>query len=53
VDADARRRRHPGRVRRRGPLRGAMRLAQPLVKRMVGREFAGYHENLRRNVEGA
>jgi uncharacterized protein YndB with AHSA1/START domain len=36
-----------------GPLRGAMRLAEPLVKRMVGREFAGYHENLRRNVERA
>jgi hypothetical protein len=28
-----------------------MRLAQPLVKRMLGRQFAKYHENLRRNVE--
>jgi uncharacterized protein YndB with AHSA1/START domain len=34
-----------------GPLSGAMRLAEPLVKRMMGREFAKYHENLRRNVE--
>jgi hypothetical protein len=30
-----------------------MRLAEPLVKRMMGREFANYHDNLRRNVEGA
>jgi uncharacterized protein YndB with AHSA1/START domain len=34
-----------------GPLTGPMRLAEPLVKRMLGRQFAKYHENLRRNVE--
>jgi hypothetical protein len=28
-----------------------MRLAGPIVGRMVGRQFAEYHENLRRNVE--
>jgi carbon monoxide dehydrogenase subunit G len=27
-----------------GPLNGAMRLAEPLVRRMMGREFAKYHE---------
>jgi len=35
-----------------GPLSGPMRLAGPLVKLMLGREFARYHANLRRNVEG-
>jgi uncharacterized protein YndB with AHSA1/START domain len=34
-----------------GELRGVMRLAQPIVKRMLDRQFAGYHANLRRNVE--
>ena len=34
-----------------GELRGAMRFAAPIVSRMVGRQFAGYHEHLRRNVE--
>ena len=34
-----------------GELTGAMRLAAPLIARLVGREFRGYHENLRRNVE--
>jgi len=34
-----------------GELRGVMRIAGPIVKRMMGRQFAGYHENLRRNVE--
>lgn len=34
-----------------GELRGLMRLAGPIVGRMVGRQFAEYHENLRRNVE--
>jgi carbon monoxide dehydrogenase subunit G len=36
-----------------GELSGASRLFQPLIKRMVARQFAGYHENLRRQVEGA
>jgi uncharacterized protein YndB with AHSA1/START domain len=34
-----------------GELRGPMRLAGPIVRRMIDRQFAGYHENLRRNVE--
>ena len=34
-----------------GELHGAMRLAGPVVRRMLERQFAGYHENLRRNVE--
>jgi uncharacterized protein YndB with AHSA1/START domain len=34
-----------------GDLRGPMRLAQPLIKRMMSRQFAGYHENLRRRLE--
>jgi uncharacterized protein YndB with AHSA1/START domain len=34
-----------------GVLRGLMRLAGPIAKRMVDRQFAEYHENLRRNVE--
>jgi uncharacterized protein YndB with AHSA1/START domain len=34
-----------------GELHGLMRAAGPLVKRMIGRQFAAYHENLRRNVE--
>ena len=36
-----------------GPLQGAMRFAQPIVRRIIARQFAQYHENLRRNVEGA
>ena len=36
-----------------GELPGAMRLAGPLMKRLVARQFAGYHENLRRSLEGA
>jgi hypothetical protein len=36
-----------------GELSGAARLFQPLIKRMVARQFAGYHENLRRQLEGA
>jgi hypothetical protein len=28
-----------------------MRLAEPIFKIAMGREFAKYHENLRRNVE--
>lgn len=34
-----------------GPLRGAMRFATPIVRRVVDRQFRAYHENLRRNVE--
>ena len=34
-----------------GDLRGPMRLAQPLIKRLMSRQFAGYHENLRRRLE--
>jgi uncharacterized protein YndB with AHSA1/START domain len=34
-----------------GELRGVMRLAAPILSRVVGRQFAGYHQNLRRNVE--
>jgi uncharacterized protein YndB with AHSA1/START domain len=34
-----------------GQLHGAMRLLGPLTKRILNRQFAGYHEKLRRNVE--
>jgi uncharacterized protein YndB with AHSA1/START domain len=34
-----------------GELRGMMRIAGPLVRRMMDRQFARYHDNLRRNVE--
>jgi carbon monoxide dehydrogenase subunit G len=34
-----------------GPLPRPMRLLQPLMQRIVARQFAGYHEKLRRNVE--
>jgi uncharacterized protein YndB with AHSA1/START domain len=34
-----------------GPLKGAAKLAGPIVRRAMARQFAGYHENLRRNVE--
>jgi uncharacterized protein YndB with AHSA1/START domain len=34
-----------------GELRGPLRLAGPIVRRVLDRQFAGYHENLRRNVE--
>jgi carbon monoxide dehydrogenase subunit G len=34
-----------------GEIRGPMRFLGPVVKRMIGRQFAGYHETLRRNVE--
>jgi uncharacterized protein YndB with AHSA1/START domain len=36
-----------------GPLRGLMGLAEPIVKRAMRRQFAEYHENLRRNVESS
>ena len=34
-----------------GDLGGPMRLLQPLAKRMLAKQFAAYHENLRRNLE--
>jgi hypothetical protein len=34
-----------------GELRGVMRLLGPLTRRMMGRQFAGYHDTLRRNIE--
>ena len=34
-----------------GELHGAMRIAQPLMKRLLARQFAGYHRNLRRQIE--
>jgi uncharacterized protein YndB with AHSA1/START domain len=34
-----------------GELRGPMRLLQPLAKLAIARQMAGYHRNLRRNVE--
>ena len=36
-----------------GQLRGPLRFAEPLVKRAMAREFAGYHRNLCRNLVGA
>ena len=35
-----------------GPLPGPLRLLDPIGRRVLGRQFAGYHENLRRNLEG-
>jgi uncharacterized protein YndB with AHSA1/START domain len=34
-----------------GEMRGAMRLLGPLTKRLIGRQFAGYHKTLARNIE--
>lgn len=34
-----------------GEMRGLMRLLEPIGGRMMRRQFAGYHENLRVNVE--
>jgi uncharacterized protein YndB with AHSA1/START domain len=34
-----------------GQLKGAMRLLGPLAARIIARQFRGYHENLRRNLE--
>jgi carbon monoxide dehydrogenase subunit G len=34
-----------------GELPGVPRLLQPLAKRLLARQMAGYHQNLRRNVE--
>jgi carbon monoxide dehydrogenase subunit G len=36
-----------------GQLKGAMRLLGPLAARMIARQFRGYHEHLRRNLEEA
>ena len=36
-----------------GDLPGPMKLLSPVIARLVGREFKGYHENLRRAVEGS
>ena len=36
-----------------GELRGATRVFEPVFKRLIARQFAGYHRNLRRNVESA
>ena len=36
-----------------GELRGPLRLLGPLTKRLIARQFAGYHESLRRNVEAS
>ncbi|HEX3976642.1 MAG TPA: hypothetical protein VHW96_10280 [Solirubrobacteraceae bacterium] len=33
-----------------GELSGLMRLGEPLVKRAMARQFAGYHRNVQRNV---
>ena len=34
-----------------GELRGPLRVLRPLVKRLIARQFAGYHRKLRRNLE--
>ncbi len=34
-----------------GPLSGAMRLLEPVTKRLMARQFAGYHDKLRQNLE--
>jgi uncharacterized protein YndB with AHSA1/START domain len=34
-----------------GELRGPMRFLEPIVKRLMARQFAAYHRNLRRNVQ--
>ncbi len=36
-----------------GELGGPMRLLEPIVKRLMGRQFAAYHRNLRRNLAAA
>lgn len=36
-----------------GALPGLLRLAEPIVGRLMGRQFAQYHENLRREVEAS
>jgi hypothetical protein len=34
-----------------GRLQGPLRIATPIIKRIIDRQFRTYHENLRRNVE--
>lgn len=36
-----------------GEARGVMRVLQPVAKLVIARQMAGYHRNLRRNVEAA
>ena len=36
-----------------GELTGLMKLLEPLARRGLARQFAGYHENLRRHLERA
>jgi carbon monoxide dehydrogenase subunit G len=36
-----------------GELRGAWRLLTPVISRAMGRQFRGYHDTLRRNLEAA
>ncbi len=36
-----------------GPLPGPLRLLEPIARRVLDRQFAGYHERLRRNLERA
>ncbi len=34
-----------------GSLRGVMRALQPIVRRAIARQFAGYHRTLKRTLE--
>jgi carbon monoxide dehydrogenase subunit G len=34
-----------------GPLPGPLRVLEPVARRVLGRQFARYHEKLRRNLE--
>ena len=36
-----------------GELPGPLRLIAPVLRRLLDREFSGYHAHLRRNVEAA
>ena len=36
-----------------GELRGVMQLLGPIAKRLMARQFAGYHRNLARNIQSA
>ena len=36
-----------------GQVHGTTRAFEPILKRLIARQFAGYHRNLRRNVESA
>jgi uncharacterized protein YndB with AHSA1/START domain len=35
-----------------GELHGVLKLVEPITTRLMARQFAGYHRNLRRNLEG-